>query len=142
MTQEWKRQREIQKRVGALPLSIDNLRKLLIRAIELGNVDITSHFKQRCVQRGFTTLDAENLIRSGQVTVCEKPWFDTECDHYRMTVKGKIEGRTLEIGIALDPSVDYQTPLMSLTTAIGKGGSNVDVHSKNETGKGDADEKV
>lgn len=143
MTEDWKRQREVQRRVGALPMSIDNLRKLLIRAVELGNLDITSHFKQRCLQRGFTTLDAENLIRSGLITVCEKPWFDSENDHYRMTVRGKIEGKTLEIGIGLDPGVDYQAPLISLTTVIGKGGSNVGVRGeKDETRKGDTDEKV
>jgi hypothetical protein len=143
MTQDWKRQREAQRRVGALPMSIDNLRKLLIRAVELGNLDITSHFKQRCLQRGFTTLDAENVVRSGQITVCERPWFDAENDHYRMTVKGKIEGKTLEIGIGLDPSVDYQAPLVSFNTVMGKGGSNVGVRGKkNETREGDTDEKV
>jgi hypothetical protein len=129
MTQEWKRQRDELAKASSrgLPISKENLKRLVVRAIELGNVDITDHLRKRCAERQFTTVDAENILRNG--TIVGPSWFDIEFETYRLTMRGKVEGKILDIGVAIDPSVDYEYPLVSLTTGIRNG--EADDHGKN-----------
>lgn len=119
MTQDWKRLRDSDQSLKGLPLSLSNVKRLLIRALETGNIEITGHMKRRCGEREFTTVDAENVIRTG--TICSKAQFDPEFENYRITVRGRIEGRILEIQVGLDPSVDYDTPLVTFITGTRKG---------------------
>lgn len=123
MGQEWKQLR-VPYGPQEFPLSIPNAHRLLVRALEIGNVEITGHFKQRGVERNFTTIDAENILRRG--TICAKPVFDPEYENYCFNVRGKYEGRTLELKVALDPSVDYEAPLLIFITGVRNGGPNAD----------------
>src|SRR5271170_5692844 len=124
MTQDWKRLREVSQSPVELSLSPDNVKRLLLTALETGNVEITSHLKRRCAERSFTTVDAENVIRTG--IVFGRVLFDIEYENYRITMRGRIEGRILEIRLGLDPSVDYEAPLVTLITGIRKGGTNAE----------------
>ncbi len=69
-------------------------------------------------------MDAENVIRTG--IVFGRVLFDIEYENYRITMRGRIEGRILEIRLGLDPSVDYEAPLVTLITGIRKGGTNAE----------------
>jgi hypothetical protein len=123
MSQEWKQLR-VPYHPEEFPISIANAHRLLVRALELGNVEVTGHFKQRGTERNFTTVDAENILRKG--TICRKPIFDPAYENYCFNVRGKYEGRTLELKVALDPGVDYDAPLLIFITGIRKGGPNAD----------------
>ncbi len=123
MTQEWKQLRP-QIKGEELPLSMANAQRLLWRALEFGTIEVTGHFKKRGIQRHFTTVDAENILRNG--TICSKPRFDPDYENYCFSVRGKYEGKTLELKVALDPGVDYAAPLLIFVTGVRKGGPNAD----------------
>ncbi len=122
MTEEWKQLREQRRYSDAeFPLSTTNAQRLLVKALEEGNVDVLDHFKRRCAERNFTTVDAERIIRTGRI--CGKPRRDSDYENWRITVRGKYEGKRLEISVALDLNVDCETPLITLITGVRKGGS-------------------
>jgi hypothetical protein len=129
MTQDWKQLRghDSPKR---FPLSIENTRLLLIRAFETGIVETTGHIKQRGIERNFTNVDVENVVRNGQII--EKPRFNPEYENWCFVIRGKIEGKVLEVRVGLDPGTDYESPLLTLITGMRKGVSNA---------KGDDDER-
>lgn len=122
MTQDWKRLRDLATRLPEFPLSMGNAHKLLIRAYEIGNVETTSHIKQRCVERKFSTIDVENVVRNG--AIIGKPKFAPNYENWCFILRGKTEGKTLEVRVGLYPGVDYESPLVVLITGIRKGGTN------------------
>lgn len=103
------------------PLCSTNVHRLLVRAYELGNVDTTDHFRLRASERHFTTVDVENVVRTGQLI--GKPHFSPAYRNWCVRIVGKIEGRTLEVRLALDPGVDFESPLLTLITGIRRGGA-------------------
>lgn len=101
------------------PVSLDNARKLLVRALEEGRTYPTEHFKKEGRERRFTTLDAEHIIRSGELIGNPEPCPDY--DTWLFKLIGKCETRFLEIRAALDFKEDLDSPRMFLITGICKG---------------------
>ena len=98
------------------PLSAQRTQQLLIEAFETGYLHVTSHFKQRGVERNFNIIDTENVIRHGKIV--GEPEYDYRHENWRLRIKGMCEGRSLEVRLALDPNVDYECPLLILITAV------------------------
>jgi hypothetical protein len=130
MTQDWKQLRGRSTPSEEFPLSMANGRMLLIRAYETGIVETTEHIKQRGIERNFTNVDVENVVRNGQIV--GKPKFNPHFENWCFVIRGKIEGKVLEVRVGLAASIDYDSPLLTLITGIRKGASNA---------KGDDDEK-
>jgi len=101
---------------------MENARLLLVRAFETGIVETTGHIKQRGIERNFTNVDVENVVRNGQII--GKPKFNPEYENWCFVIRGKIEGRVLEVRVGLDLGVDCDSPLLTLITGIRKGVSN------------------
>jgi len=129
MTRDWKQLRP-ESSPKQFPLSMANARTLLIRAYETGIVETTEHIKQRGIERNFTNVDVENVVRNGQIV--GKPKFNAHFENWCFVIRGKIEGKMLEVRVGLAPSADYDSPLLTLITGIRKGVSNA---------KGDDDER-
>jgi hypothetical protein len=101
------------------PVSLENARKLLVRALEEGRTHPTDHFKKRARERDFTTVDAEHVIRSGQLM--DEPDPCPGHDTWTFKLLGKCETRLLEIRVALSFKEDLDSPRMFLITGICKG---------------------
>jgi hypothetical protein len=112
---QWK-----QLRLGTVdrtfPLTLANAHVVIVRALELGYVHITDHFKQRCKDRKFTTIDAERIIKTGKIVW--EPEYSLRFDNWCFRVRGKCEKRSLEMRIALDCKQDYECPLVVFITGI------------------------
>ena len=50
-----------------LPVSLFNAKTLIVLALDVGRIHITEHFSQRARERKFTTLDAERVLRYGNI---------------------------------------------------------------------------
>jgi len=98
------------------PLTIENAHIILIRALEMGSVHLTDHFKQRCKDRRFTTIDAERIIKTGKI-VCE-PEYSLKHDNWCFRIRGRCETRALEMRVALDCKQDYENPLLVFITGV------------------------
>lgn len=121
MTQDWKEQRQEQtEHSQECPVSLVNIQRLAIRALELGNVDIPGHFKRRCAERNCSTLDVERVIRKG--TICQKPKFNPDFENWRFTMRARCDGRSIDVRLALDLRVECESPLLVFIT-VTKGGS-------------------
>src|SRR5690242_7856921 len=103
MTQDWKQLRA-QRTMEELPLSMANARLLILRALETGNVDTTGHIKQRGIERNFTNIDVENVIRNGHFV--GKPKFNPDYENWCFVIRGKTEGKVLEVRVGLDLRID------------------------------------
>jgi hypothetical protein len=79
---------------------------------------ITEHFKQRSCDRKFTTLDAERILKKGRMS--RPPSYCPDFKNWCFSVIGESEGRTLEIRVVLDFSLDLEFPVMALITGIPK----------------------
>jgi hypothetical protein len=134
MSQDWKQLRA-QSDSAEFPASMDNARKLLIRAYEEGSVDTTKHIQQRAVERNFTTVDVENVVRNGSFV--GKPKLSPDHQNWCFKIRGKIEGKTLEVRVGLDPGIDFDSPLLVLITGIRKGGPNAKHYGENDKDGGD-----
>jgi len=102
------------------PLSLDNARVLLLNALVRGRVHITKHFKERSAERGFTTVDVERVIRSGNF-VCP-PKFDEANQNWVFRLSGKCDTCNFEARVALDWSEDLEYPLVIYITGVCKKG--------------------
>lgn len=105
------------------PLSLENARELLLRAVMTGNVIITKHFKERRAERGFTTIDVERVLRYGSFRCA--PEFCREYNNWLFRLCGKCETRNFEARVALDWNEDLETPLVIYVTGICKGDSTI-----------------
>jgi hypothetical protein len=112
---QWKQLRLVGSN-RTFPLTLGNAQIILVRALEMGSVHITDHFKQRAKERRFTTIDAERIIKTGKI-VCE-PEYSLKHDNWFFRIRGRCEKRTLEMRIALDCRQDYETPLVILITGV------------------------
>ena len=77
------------------PPSAHNLRIIFLRAIELGRIQMTQHFSEQCSTRDFSTLDAEELLRNGEITA--DPVYEKQHHSYKCELAGKIEGKTWKL---------------------------------------------
>jgi hypothetical protein len=104
---------------GEFPLSLDNAHALLVKAIYLGRVQPSEHFKRRVIERKFTTLDIERAIKCGKIT--RAPEYCEEYNNWVFRVEGLCFTRQFEARVALDWSEDLDNPLMIYITGIYKG---------------------
>jgi len=82
-----------------------------------GRIHITPHFKRRGVERRFDTLDAETVTKKGRLRGA--PEFCVSFQNWKYSIAGFVEGRELEIIVALDPAEDYHdSPLLVLLTGF------------------------
>lgn len=103
------------------PLSLENARVLLLRAVMIGNIIITSHFRERGQERSFTTVDVERVLRDGKI-VCH-PEHCKEFNNWVFRISGKCETRNFEARVALDWTEDLELPTVVYITGICKGDS-------------------
>ena len=102
-----------------LPITIENARLLLLRAVMAGNVIITKYFKIRREERGFTTIDVERVIRHG--TLVGQPEHCPDFQNWVFRFSGKCETRNFEARVALDWSEDLELPTVIYLTGTCKG---------------------
>lgn len=100
------------------PLSSDNALAIIKRGWTSGRIQLTQHFKEQCVARKFDLVDAENAVRVGKLR--GEPEFCPEFDNWKYRIIGKVEDRRLEVVIALDPTEDYESPLLVPITGYWK----------------------
>jgi hypothetical protein len=92
-------------------LSLENLHLIIVRAWTIGRYQITNHFRMRGLERGFDVLDVENAIQFGKLR--EPPEQCPEFSNWKCRIIGPVEGKRLEIVIALDDFEDYHaSPLI------------------------------
>jgi hypothetical protein len=95
-------------------LSPANAHAVIITAWDNGHIHITAHFKARAQERGFDVLDAENIVRDGKMR--DDGEYCPDYKNWKYRFRGKVEGRTLEIVVSLDPNNDYGSPLVIVLT--------------------------
>lgn len=101
------------KVISSLPaaLSAENLHLIIKKAWSIGRYQITNHFRVRARERGFDVLDAENAIRRGRTR--GEPEYCADFLNWKCRVIGPVEGRFLEVVVALDDFEDYvECPLI------------------------------
>ena len=101
------------------PLSLENAHVVITRAWMVGRVRYARHFGARCQERGFTTVDVGNVLRTGRI------WGEAEyCPEFRnwkYRIRATVEEELLEVVVALDPNEDYElAPLVVLITIYRK----------------------
>ena len=101
------------------PLSLENARVLLLRAVMIGNIAITAHFKKRGKERGFTTVDVERLLRDGKII--SSPQYSKDFENWVFRISGKCETRKMEVRVAIDWTEDLDLPTVVYITGICKG---------------------
>jgi hypothetical protein len=102
-----------------LPVSIENARVLIVKALVLGRMHVTEHFKERGRERGFTTVDAEKIVRDGAIV--GKPSYCPRFENWRFKLTGISCSRKLEICVGLSLELDLDAPVLALITGIPKG---------------------
>lgn len=110
---------ESPKSESKFPMSLGNARIMLIRALDLGRIHVTEHFKQRARERSFTTVDAERIIRHG--TVDGEPIECPKFKNWRFKLTGISCGQVLEIYVGLSMELDLEFPVLAFITGISKG---------------------
>ena len=104
---------DARKAIASSPkmLSLENLQLIVLRAWTIGRYQITNHFRARALERGFDVLDLENAIHFGKIR--ETPVHCPEFSNWKCRMIGPVEGRNLEIVLALDDFEDYDaSPLI------------------------------
>jgi hypothetical protein len=101
------------------PLTLDNAHALLLKAVMVGNVVITKHFKDRQNERGFDTIDVERAIRGGNFL--GSPEYCEDFTNWVFRISGKCETRNFEARVALDWQEDLELPTVIYITGICKG---------------------
>ena len=94
----------IQRKVP-LPPSDENLRVILCRALQRGNVRLTTHFQERCSERDISTVDAERLIETGDLVAA--PVYEEDYHSFRCEFRGRIDGKAWKLVVALDCDSDF-----------------------------------
>ncbi|MGO9083720.1 MAG: DUF4258 domain-containing protein [Terriglobales bacterium] len=96
-------------------LSPANGLEIIRAAFFAGRMHITDHFRQQAAQRRFDLMDAENVIRTGELR--GEPEFCPVNTNWKYHIIADVEDKRLEIVTALDPAEDYGTsPLIILIT--------------------------
>jgi|GEM_PF-7029639 len=75
------------------------LENVLRKAASLGYVDVTSHFTARAAERGFTTVEALNVLKGG-VLKCP-PLFCAEFCNWKFLVSGEHDEGRLVVAAAV-----------------------------------------
>ena len=88
------------------PLSNPKAQEIFVRALEIGRVVITPHFSNRCAERGFDVLDAENVIRQG--SIIGQPKYDQRHGTWRYEMSWKSGQEFLHLVIGLSCNDDYR----------------------------------
>lgn len=97
------------------PPTVPNLQAILVRAFELGNIEMRHHFVEKCKERVFSTLDAEQILESG--TIVSGPTYDEEHHSYKCELVGDIDGKPWKLVCALDCNSDFcSAPSVALVT--------------------------
>lgn len=113
------RSRSTTPELPVLPVSIDNARMLITRALEEGRIHVTEHFRQRSRERRFTSVDAERVLKTGYIVGV--PNYCPVYENWCFSVIGISGARTLEVRVGMDFNLDLESPVMALITAIPKG---------------------
>lgn len=109
---------EPQQSESNFPASIEHIPMLLIRALERGRMQVTEHFKQRGMERGFNTIDAERVVRYGSMKGF--PVYCSRFHNWKISLIGVSCGRVLEIRLGLSLELDLDSPVVALITGIPK----------------------
>jgi len=104
-------------------LSSANAHAVIIAAWDEGHIHITAHFKMRGAERDFDIIDAENVVRDGQMRGDGQ--YCPDYKNWKYTFRGKVEHKTLEIVVSLDPTNDYGGPLAIVVTGYWRTSSKV-----------------
>ena len=105
------------------PVSPANGLQIIKTGLLAGREHISSHFRQRSRERGFDSMAAHTVIRTGQLR--GEPTYCPEFGNWKYRIVAEIEDerdeqlemRSLEIVVALDPVEDYEkSPLIILVT--------------------------
>jgi hypothetical protein len=102
------------------PVSPSNGLNIVRAAFLAGRKHVSQHFKARSMERKFDTLDAQNVITTGNLCCLPEYCPDFETWKFRIIADledEKLDMRKLEIVVALDPAEDYEkSPLIILVT--------------------------
>jgi len=98
-----------------VPPSLPNLRALFLRAIELGRVRMSRHFRDQAAARSFSTLDAEQILEEGEIIL--GPQYQAEHCSWKCELHAKVDGRSWKLVIGLHCAPDLiESPLINLIT--------------------------
>lgn len=75
------------------------------KAAEAGRIDLRSHITARMIEREFTALEMERVLRCGAVR--HAPEHDIKRGNWKYRIGAVIEGCMLEIVLAIDATEDY-----------------------------------
>jgi hypothetical protein len=137
MEEEPSRQRQRERVKLPLP-SIEALKKIIRRAGELGSITWSPWFKQRCSLRGFTTMDAINVLRHGEI--CSHARFDMSRRAWRIELVDTLDGCNFVVDVGLSCDDDYlDSPRVEIVTAFYRRGARRKIHKERENNddKGD-----
>jgi hypothetical protein len=95
-------------------LSPANAQRVIMAGWDEGSIHITAHFKARGIEKGFNTIDAGNVIRYGKMR--NDGEYCPEYKNWKYRFYGKVEEETLEVVVSLDPTEDYDRPLIIAIT--------------------------
>jgi hypothetical protein len=98
-------------------LSAESARWVALSAWNIpGRLRFTKHFTKRSKKRRFSTLDLEEVLRSGRPT--EKGIYCPKYRNIKYVFRGTVDGLGFRIVFALDATQDYAAaPLVILITA-------------------------
>src|ERR1035437_1231897 len=105
------------------PTDRDALERTIRAAGCGGCVDMTSHFKMRAAQRGFTTPDVMNVLRRGEII--GEPEYCPEFCNWKLSVRGEHDDGCLILAVAVSAGDQCQTwsqSVMLITGYIRSGG--------------------
>lgn len=87
------------------PPSAANFREVLARAAEMGRIQFSNHFSEQCSERGFSTLDVETLVETGNMI--DGPSYDPTHHSFKCEIHGSVDGRWWKLILALDCDSDF-----------------------------------
>lgn len=88
----------------------------LRNAASYGTLVVTSHFRMRCGQRGFTPPDAVVVLRNG--VLIGRPEFCPDFCNWKYTVAGAFEKKELHIIAAVCAGEPIARPRVILVTGF------------------------
>jgi hypothetical protein len=81
----------------------------------IGSIGMTDHFRDRCRERDFTTLDAQELVENGQIS--NGPIYDSDYHTWKCEFVGRIDTKQWKLVIALACDSDLcEAPQVTLVT--------------------------
>lgn len=102
------------------PLTPEAARTVALKAwCKGGRLRPTEHFRHRSIERKFTIIEVEFVVRNGRPT--DRPEFCERFNTYKYRFEAIVDGLPLRVAFALDATQDYDaTPLVILITAVWK----------------------